>query len=76
MIFQSLADFLLFLMHLICTTQHRTYSTGHLEMPLNAREQELVESHEANAFGIGISGNVATCNDDLLETVVDFEERP
>ena len=45
-------------------------------MPLNAREQELVESHEANAFGVGISGNVATCNDDLLETVVDFEERP
>ena len=76
MTFQSLADFLFTLCTSFAPTQYRTYSTGHLEMPLNAREQELVESHEANAFGVGISGNVATCNDDLLETVVDFEERP
>lgn len=76
MIFQSLADFLFTLCTSFAPTHYRTYSTGHLEMPLNAREQKMVESHEANAFGVGISGNVATCNDDLLETVVDFEERP
>ena len=43
---------------------------------LNAREQELEESHEADALVVGICGNVAACDDNLLETVVDFEERP
>ena len=43
---------------------------------LNAREQELEESHEADALVVGICGNIAACDDNLLETVVDFEERP
>jgi hypothetical protein len=43
---------------------------------LNAYEQELEESHEADALVVGICGNVAVCDDNLLETVVNFEERP